>query len=441
MRHPTHHAVPPPHRTAPLVTGPLLFLHDFQRGRSHRHWLRRRAEPRRCCVQPVSGAGGRPACWRAGVLARRGAGGASHRGCSADPQRRCIHTMARGAGGCSEQCKRQTGAPAPASLSPTGPCPSSATVLPQGVIMYRGFTLLDMANQVRTTRRSRRRCLALRGRPLDEPPRRAWPCPGGTAGSASPCTSLLLKRSADFALAPPPPAVLWQHARAGQGPPDAYPLRCAACDDLRALTTTAARCTRRARAATPPVRLSSFPATPDQPRRCPRCFAGSRALNFHTISSTLTTQLPHAVGAAYALKVRCALPCCARACPTLWALLHAEGPLRCAVLCCAPACPTLWALLPRRCTAPCCEHAVLCCAPAHCTPWLCSCCGRTSCRVAVATALPSICPPTQPTIPFPSCIPSWTSATRLRWPTSATAPPARETSTRLSTLPPPWEPP
>ncbi|PSC75990.1 2-oxoisovalerate dehydrogenase subunit alpha 2, mitochondrial-like [Micractinium conductrix] len=30
---------------------------------------------------------------------------------------------------------------------------------------------------------------------------------------------------------------------------------------------------------------------------------GSRALNFHTISSTLTTQLPHAVGAAYALKL------------------------------------------------------------------------------------------------------------------------------------------
>jgi hypothetical protein len=30
---------------------------------------------------------------------------------------------------------------------------------------------------------------------------------------------------------------------------------------------------------------------------------GSKALNFHTISSTLATQLPHAVGAAYALKV------------------------------------------------------------------------------------------------------------------------------------------
>ena len=31
---------------------------------------------------------------------------------------------------------------------------------------------------------------------------------------------------------------------------------------------------------------------------------GSRALNFHTISSPLATQLPHAAGAAYALKVR-----------------------------------------------------------------------------------------------------------------------------------------
>ena len=31
---------------------------------------------------------------------------------------------------------------------------------------------------------------------------------------------------------------------------------------------------------------------------------GSKELNFHTISSPLATQLPHAVGAAYALKVR-----------------------------------------------------------------------------------------------------------------------------------------
>ena len=31
---------------------------------------------------------------------------------------------------------------------------------------------------------------------------------------------------------------------------------------------------------------------------------GSKALNFHTIGSSLATQLPHAVGAAYALKVR-----------------------------------------------------------------------------------------------------------------------------------------
>ena len=30
---------------------------------------------------------------------------------------------------------------------------------------------------------------------------------------------------------------------------------------------------------------------------------GSKQLNFHTISSPLATQLPHAVGAAYALKV------------------------------------------------------------------------------------------------------------------------------------------
>ena len=30
---------------------------------------------------------------------------------------------------------------------------------------------------------------------------------------------------------------------------------------------------------------------------------GSKALNFHTIGSSLATQLPHAVGAAYALKV------------------------------------------------------------------------------------------------------------------------------------------
>ena len=30
---------------------------------------------------------------------------------------------------------------------------------------------------------------------------------------------------------------------------------------------------------------------------------GSRELNFHTISSPLATQLPHAVGAAYCLKV------------------------------------------------------------------------------------------------------------------------------------------
>lgn len=36
---------------------------------------------------------------------------------------------------------------------------------------------------------------------------------------------------------------------------------------------------------------------------------GSRHLNFHTISSPLATQLPHAVGAAYALKVMsCLLP-------------------------------------------------------------------------------------------------------------------------------------
>ncbi len=33
---------------------------------------------------------------------------------------------------------------------------------------------------------------------------------------------------------------------------------------------------------------------------------GSKELNFHTISSPLATQLPHAVGAAYALKVQSA---------------------------------------------------------------------------------------------------------------------------------------
>jgi 2-oxoisovalerate dehydrogenase E1 component alpha subunit len=31
---------------------------------------------------------------------------------------------------------------------------------------------------------------------------------------------------------------------------------------------------------------------------------GSKELHFHTISSPLATQMPHAVGAAYALKVR-----------------------------------------------------------------------------------------------------------------------------------------
>jgi 2-oxoisovalerate dehydrogenase E1 component alpha subunit len=30
---------------------------------------------------------------------------------------------------------------------------------------------------------------------------------------------------------------------------------------------------------------------------------GAKQLNFHTISSPLTTQLPHAAGAAYALKL------------------------------------------------------------------------------------------------------------------------------------------
>lgn len=43
---------------------------------------------------------------------------------------------------------------------------------------------------------------------------------------------------------------------------------------------------------------------------------GSRDLNFHTISSTLATQLPHAVGAGYAIKVD---PCRGR----LWACLEA----------------------------------------------------------------------------------------------------------------------
>ena len=34
---------------------------------------------------------------------------------------------------------------------------------------------------------------------------------------------------------------------------------------------------------------------------------GSKELNFQTISSPLATQLPHAVGAAYALKVKLAV--------------------------------------------------------------------------------------------------------------------------------------
>lgn len=37
---------------------------------------------------------------------------------------------------------------------------------------------------------------------------------------------------------------------------------------------------------------------------------GSKQLNFHTISSPLATQLPHAVGAAYALKASTAACCC-----------------------------------------------------------------------------------------------------------------------------------
>ena len=36
---------------------------------------------------------------------------------------------------------------------------------------------------------------------------------------------------------------------------------------------------------------------------------GSKALNFHTVSAPLATQLPHAVGAAYALKVPSAAAC------------------------------------------------------------------------------------------------------------------------------------
>ena len=38
--------------------------------------------------------------------------------------------------------------------------------------------------------------------------------------------------------------------------------------------------------------------------RCPPVHYGSAALNIHTISSTLATQLPHAAGAAYAVKIQ-----------------------------------------------------------------------------------------------------------------------------------------
>ena len=35
---------------------------------------------------------------------------------------------------------------------------------------------------------------------------------------------------------------------------------------------------------------------------------GSKALNFQTVSAPLATQMPHAVGAAYALKVSSLFP-------------------------------------------------------------------------------------------------------------------------------------
>ncbi len=44
---------------------------------------------------------------------------------------------------------------------------------------------------------------------------------------------------------------------------------------------------------------------------------GSAALNFHTISSPLATQLPHAVGAAYALKARAGPGCTRRVDPCI----------------------------------------------------------------------------------------------------------------------------
>ena len=56
---------------------------------------------------------------------------------------------------------------------------------------------------------------------------------------------------------------------------------------------------------------------------------GSKELNFQTISSPLATQLPHAVGAAYALKVGLALLLL----PVFWVLLacaHCFHRYRCA---------------------------------------------------------------------------------------------------------------
>ena len=70
--------------------------------------------------------------------------------------------------------------------------------------------------------------------------------------------------------------------------------------------------------AAPGTLAHSRQTDPSRPLFCSQCFGnmheqgqgrqmpihyGSRELNFHTISSTLATQLPHAVGAAYCLKV------------------------------------------------------------------------------------------------------------------------------------------
>ena len=142
----------------------------------------------------------------------------------------------------------------------------------QGVILYRGFSVQDMAHQVGGE-------LPWRGLPLE---------PG--AG---------LERSGHRWVA---------EAKTRPRRPQAAPLplpRATLTGTSPWLTDTLLPC---------PARVPPCLAVPS-----PQCFGnmheqgrgrqmpihyGSKALNFHTISSTLATQLPHAVGAAYALRVR-----------------------------------------------------------------------------------------------------------------------------------------